>query len=69
MTPIEAREQGMARCEPSARCPQSRACARCQSSLCSETEQPIDGTVLRHSLGAWCPMFVDARGLALQEAA
>lgn len=61
--------EGMARCEPSTPCHQSRACARCQSSLCSLTEQPVDGTVLRHSAGAWCPLFVDVRAVALLEAA
>ncbi len=52
-------------CVPSACCHQAPDCARHFASLCSATEQPVDGSVLRHSSGAWCPMFVDARGAAL----
>lgn len=59
---------GMAECRPSVSCVQARACARRQASLCSPLEQPVDGTVLKHSSGVWCPMFVDARG-PLREAA
>ena len=58
----------MARCEPSSPCDQAQACARSKASRCSETEQPVDCTVLRHSLGAWCPMFVDVRGAQLEAA-
>lgn len=58
----------MAECRPSGFCGQARACARRQASLCSPEEQPVDGTVLRHSSGAWCPIFVDARGALLAAA-
>jgi len=68
MAPIEPEIHRLARCEPSACCPQSRACARCKSSLCDPLQQPVDGTVLRHRDGAWCPLFVDARGALLEAA-
>jgi hypothetical protein len=67
-----ARFAPMTRCTPSAKgCHQRCNCARAL--------QPADGgklngalvvdaSVLLHSAGAWCPMFIDARGIALKEA-
>lgn len=54
-----------ARCVPTTHCHQEHDCARRFESLCSTVEQPVDCSMLRHSAGAWCPMFVDARGAAL----
>lgn len=52
-------------CVPTGRCHQQGDCARHFASMCSPTEQPVDCSVLRHSSGAWCPMFVDVRGRTL----
>lgn len=54
-----------ARCVPSGICHQELDCARRLETLCSPTEQSIDCSVLRHSAGAWCPMFIDARARGL----
>lgn len=55
-------------CSPSKPCPQSRTCARCDKALCDPGKRAIDAMVLRHRGGSWCPMFVDARGAALEAA-
>jgi hypothetical protein len=55
-----------AMCDPSSYCSQHRDCARRVTSLCSATEQHVDGTVLRHPSGAWCPIFIDSRTAALE---
>lgn len=55
---------GLQRCSPSQACPQTH-CARRDPKLCA-IRRPIDGTVLR--VGAFCPLFVDARGVAMETA-
>jgi hypothetical protein len=57
-----------AQCVPAQPCRQSAACARHDARRCDPREQPIDASLLRHTAGAWCPMFVDARGAMLEAA-
>ena len=64
--PIEAATPlHLQRCVPEAHCPQAERCARRDALLCDH-RNPIDGTALR--VGAFCPLFVDARGVALEVA-
>lgn len=51
----------LARCSPRSTCPQADRCARTDASRCDPHEHVVDGTVLHHRTGVWCPMFVDAR--------
>lgn len=53
------------RCVPESRCPQDATCARRDRKLC-DRRPPIDGTALH--VGEFCPLFVDARGVALEAA-
>lgn len=63
-TPLEAAAPlHLQRCSPSATCPQSQRCARTDAALC-DRRNPIDGTALH--VGVFCPLFVDARGVALE---
>jgi len=65
--PIEAAVPlHLARCKPSTPCGQAEHCARRDAALCDRRAAPIDGTLLRHACGAFCPLFVDARGTALE---
>lgn len=58
----------LAHCRPSTWCSQHAVCARADRRLCDPTEHVVDGTALRHREGNWCPIFVDARGAALEVA-
>lgn len=58
----------LARCKPSIPCSQAEHCARRDPALCDRRAATIDGTLLRHACGAFCPLFVDARGAALEVA-
>lgn len=65
--PIEAAVSlHLARCKPSVPCHQADHCARRDAALCDRRAAPIDGTLLRHACGTFCPLFVDARGTALE---
>lgn len=58
----------LARCNPRSTCPQAAQCQRSQPALCDPAQPVVDGTVLHHTEGVWCPMFVDMRGAALEAA-
>lgn len=58
----------LARCKPSVPCGQADHCARRVPALCDRRAATIDGTLLRHACGPFCPLFVDARGTALEAA-
>lgn len=63
--PIEAATPlHLQRCVPERACPQTH-CARRDATLC-DRRNPIDGTAIH--VGAFCPLFVDARGVALEVA-
>ncbi len=55
-----------AQCIPERPCRQAAGCARCDPERCDPRQPPIDASWLKHSAGRWCPMFVDARGAALE---
>lgn len=57
----------VARCRPSVPCEQAEHCAHRDAAL-SDRRATIDGTVLKHGNGVWCPLFVDARGAMLEAA-
>lgn len=57
-----------AQCVPERPCRQQGACLRRDASRCDPEQSPIDASWLRHSGGVWCPMFIDARGSALEAA-
>jgi len=57
-----------AQCDPSVYCDQHYRCARRVTSLCSPTEQHVDGMALRNPSGGWCPIFVDTRSALLEAA-
>lgn len=62
--PIEASVPlGLQRCAPEAHCDQYERCARRDAALCDH-RNPIDGTALWRL--RFCPLFVDARGVALE---
>lgn len=71
-TPIPVAEAAvrlhMARCKPSVPCGQAEHCARRDPAVCDRRAAVIDGTLLRHACGPYCPLFVDARGAALEVA-
>lgn len=56
------------RCTPNRDCPQRCQCLRVVGPLDPEA-MTVDASVLVHAGGAWCPMFIDMRGVALLEAA
>ncbi len=58
----------LAACIPSGKCTQAINCARCDAACCDPRQCVIDATVLRHTGGAWCPLFIDVRGAALEAA-
>lgn len=58
----------IARCKPSTPCAQAERCARRDPGLCDRKAKTIDGTLLRHACGAFCPLFVDRRGAMLEAA-
>lgn len=61
--PIEAAiPLHLQRCVPEGECKQTH-CARRDAALC-DRRRPIDGTALH--VGNFCPLFVDARGAALE---
>lgn len=63
--PIEAATPlHLQRCVPEQPCPQTN-CARRDAALCDH-RNPIDGTAIH--VGQFCPLFVDARGVALEVA-
>lgn len=55
---------GLTRCSPVNLCLQRGKCQR----FLGGCGRPIDGSVTLAKPGAWCPMFIDARGAALLEA-
>lgn len=64
--PIEAATPlHLQRCSPVGACLQAQRCARTDVALCDH-RNPIDGTALH--VGIFCPLFVDARGVALEHA-
>lgn len=58
----------LVRCLPRTACPQADRCAHADVDRCDPSQAAVDGTVLHHSLGAWCPLFVDRRGAMLEAA-
>lgn len=56
----------LAHCSPSSVCPQADRCSHTVAALCDSAQAVVDGTVLRHSEGTWCPMFVDSRSASLR---
>jgi hypothetical protein len=52
------------RCTPSRECAQAATCARFRAARAVTT---VDASLCLRP-GAWCPMFIDRRGLALRSA-
>lgn len=52
------------RCTPSRDCPQRCRCMRAAGPL-APNSQAVDASVLAHTGGTWCPMFLDVRGAEL----
>lgn len=63
--PIEAATPlRLTECRPATFCCQSSRCARRDRALVDRRARPVDGTALH--VGVFCPLFVDARGVALE---